>query len=382
MGIRDRVTGYERVVAGADRVVDAARNLLEALFPILRERCADPVDAALAFGVPRWVPSGEGLGRRYRAVPRTWSAEQQCALRVTTELRDAGELPALAELEGALADDLVVGPRLGHSVASSGAGGGGWDALSRIQILIDRAVAGVPSFNLPDGVRDSLIEAWIELLRRPSDRITVVVTLREFYAEDVRIVVSPGLEIDLLSDDEIAVALTLGGRAGANLLTLDERSVSPTFGIRASFESRLLIDGEPAAAGEEDVAARQAAQDRAALVFEALRVFKAGRVENTGTFQYMTDWGELAAISGSLGPMFGWHAGDPYLLVDEEVSRFLEFWSTFEAVHSRPPRSLRRGSRQRRSLHGNAALLRLVRVERARARPARYRTALRPSGRR
>jgi hypothetical protein len=180
-----------------------------------------------------------------------------------------------------------------------------------ILLLVDRAVPKAPGFVLRDSVRDALIGGWIDFLRRPSDSVTVVVALREFDASELPIEVSPGLEIDLLSEEEMAVAIALGGGLSSNL-SLDERTVSgKTFGIRMSFESRLLIDGEPAAIAEEDDVARREVQDRSALVLDALRLFKAGRVGTSGSFQYATTWGEVRAVSGSVGPQFPWPASDP-----------------------------------------------------------------------
>jgi hypothetical protein len=214
--------------------------------------------------------------RRYKAVPTTLTAEQQCGARVLGELREAAALPALAELDSALASDPVIGPRLDHEVTSIGAGGQTWQGASMILLLVDRAVPKAPGFVLRDSVRDALIGGWIDFLRRPSDSVTVVVALREFDASELPIEVSPGLEIDLLSEEEMAVAIALGGGLSSNL-SLDERTVSgKTFGIRMSFESRLLIDGEPAAIAEEDDVARREVQDRSALVLDALRLFKAG----------------------------------------------------------------------------------------------------------
>lgn len=68
------------------------------------------------------------------------SGEQQCAVRVVGELREAAWAPVVA-LDQALADDSVVGPRLDHDVTSSGAGGQTWQAASLVVGLVDSVFA-------------------------------------------------------------------------------------------------------------------------------------------------------------------------------------------------------------------------------------------------
>jgi hypothetical protein len=165
--------------------------------------------------------------------------------------------------------------------------------------------------------------------------MTVVVVLHEFAAPSVPILLEPNLEIDELSTQEIAGALTLG--AGHVGLSIDERTVSAVFGIRRSFESRLFVDEIPPAEGEQEMAVREDARKRAELVFLALRLFKAGRVAMCGTFEYTQSLGgPVSPATGTFGPMFGWHSGDPYVLADEELPRFREFWAAFKMVHARP----------------------------------------------
>jgi len=66
-------------------------------------------------------------------------------------------------------------------------------------------------------------------------------------------------------------------------------------------------------------------------------LFKAGRVSSGGTFQYASEWdgSELIPVSAGLTQSFGWFAAEPYLLLEDDATRFREFWSMFDAVHSR-----------------------------------------------
>jgi hypothetical protein len=165
--------------------------------------------------------------------------------------------------------------------------------------------------------------------------VTVIVALHEFDAPAVPIVLEEGLEIDELSEPEVAAALSLGAgqRAG---LRLDERVVSKVFGIRTSIASRLFIDGVPQAEATPEMAVRTDARERAEFVLVALRLFKAGRVASAGSFEYATSWeGDVSPTSGTFLPSFGWHAGEPYVLAVEKVPRFREFWSMFNKAHAR-----------------------------------------------
>lgn len=77
----------------------------------------------------------------------------------------------------------------------------------------------------------------------------------------------------------------------------------------------------------KEQAAREEAEQAVGLVLLALRVFKAGRVAASGTFQYKASWpGGLVPVQGSVGQMFGWHAAEPYLLAGDDVPRFRDFW--------------------------------------------------------
>jgi hypothetical protein len=312
-----------------DPIVRAAVGLLDELMPLLAERCQDTKDPPLELlGLNSWIPRpplGPAI-RSYTAVPRVLSAEQQCAMRVVDEMRGARTEP-LVNLEQALATDPVIGPRLqGDSVTSFGAGGGAWQSPSVILILVDRAVDEADRFELGPEATFTLAVPWASELRRPADRITAVTALHEFYAPDCPLVVEPGLEIDELSEDEIAVALTFGG--GLSGLAVGERIVSRTFGIRSSFESRLFIDAIPQTEAEREQEIRQELEARIALVVLALRVFKSGRIGTSGSFQYRTSpWSGVSPVQGSLGRFFGWHAAEPYILSPNDVifvQRFLE----------------------------------------------------------
>lgn len=321
-----------------DPLVEAGCRFLDEFLSILKEKCPGESDEPLEFaGRPRWIPQPDmGLGvRRFKAVPMFFTAEQQCAARILGELRPAG-LQALEDLERALAADSVIGPRLGHEVSSSGAGGQTWQAPPMVQLLLDRAIGSAEGFDLGPSSRDAIATQWAEWLRRPSDRMTVIVALHEFYAPVVPILLEPGLEIDELSESEIAAALALG--AGGVGLSVDERTVSRVFGIRTSFASQLFIDGIPAVEGEQEIAVRQKTRERAEFVLLALRVFKAGRVDTSGSFQYSVSWdSDVTPAGGTFGSLFGWHVGEPYVLADEEVIRFREFWVASQSAQTASP---------------------------------------------
>jgi hypothetical protein len=326
-----------RFMDQGDPVIDAARMFLDELMPILKDHCPGPDDEAIAFpGPPLWVPETDmGLGmRRYKAVPRVFTVEQQCAARMLGELR-AGGIEGLRELERALAADSVIGPRLDHEVSSSGAGGQTWQAQPMVQVLVDRVIADAGGFDLDPSLRDSLTSQWAETLRRPSDRMIGIVALREFRAETAPIRLAAGLEIDVLSDEEVAAALALG--AGKIGLSIDERMISRTFGVRSWFDSRLFVGGVPPSEGEQEMAARQQARGRAELVLLALRLFKRGRVSSAGSFEFVISWGnDVSPASGSFGSGFGWHAADPLVLEAKDDDAFRKLWSALEKVHERP----------------------------------------------
>ena len=156
----------------SDPLVAAARRLLDELMPILRQQCPAEQDRPLSLtGWPNWIPEPDidpGVPRRYLALPRVISAEQQCAARLLRELRE-GELPSVAALDRLLAVDEVIGPRLDHEISSSGGGGQTWQAQALIQQLVDQVVGTAPLFNLPSSVRDEATTRWAKALRRSSD---------------------------------------------------------------------------------------------------------------------------------------------------------------------------------------------------------------------
>jgi Apea-like HEPN len=317
-----------------DSLVLAATRLLDDLIPIVKTRCPEDEDQPLVISSwPRWVPELEmGLGtRRYKAVPMVITAEQQCAVRLVAQFREEGRDPVIA-LDRALVADPIVGPRIAdESVLSFAAGGGAFQGPPLIQSLVDVALNGSP---LTREAHEDLARRWVEELRRPSDRVTVVIALREFDASRLPITLEPGLVIDQLTEDEIAVALQLGG--GVKSIALDERSVARTFAIKKEFESRLFTREVPPAEQPREQAARDDAEKRAGLVLPALRLFKAGNVSASATFQYTRGFGGgVRSVQGGIGPSFGWHAADPYQLNDEDITDFQAFWVAFKKVHNR-----------------------------------------------
>ena len=227
-----------------DPVVATARTFLDKLMPILDESCPGAEDEALPLhGFVDWVPDQTALTGRWSAETRVISIEQQCATRMLGELRASG-LPELDALEVALADDPIIAQRLDQEVSSSGAGGHNWQPASLVQTFLDRVIEKADGFNLDDALRDTLATEWVETLRRPCDHIVTIIALHEFRAESPPVSLGTDLEIDLLREEEIAAALRLG--AGIKGLAPDERWVSPTFGIRSYFDSRLYVGGVPA----------------------------------------------------------------------------------------------------------------------------------------
>lgn len=192
-------------MGGADPVVDRARAFLEAVFPIIRERCRRASDQPIEFaGLPNWVLEAELLPgmRRYKALPTVIASDRQCALRVLGELRETS-MDELADLERALAADAVIGPRTrGDSVISFGAGGGAWQVSSLVLMLVEHAIIEAGGFKVATAATDRLTTEWATALRRPSDRVTVVVSLLEFDTPNVPITLEPGLEIVELSNGE------------------------------------------------------------------------------------------------------------------------------------------------------------------------------------
>jgi hypothetical protein len=163
----------------------------------------------------------------------------------------------------------------------------------------------------------------------------VIVALHEFRAEAPPFALTPGLEVDVLTNEEVAAALALG--AGLKGFSIDERMVSTTFGIRSFFESQLYVGGVPPTESEREMAVRDRAREHAERVLLALRLFKAGRVSSSGTFEYVISAGdEVSPASGSFGWSFGWHAGDPYVLEAQDHEPFHKLWSELEKVHERP----------------------------------------------
>jgi hypothetical protein len=101
-----------------------------------------------------------------------------------------------------------------------------------IQLLVDRAISSVEAFESRATAwdflatrTDFLATQWALDLRRPNDRITNILVLREFEAPVVPILVEPGLEIDELYEHEVAAALSLGG-SGARDFSPHERTIT------------------------------------------------------------------------------------------------------------------------------------------------------------
>ena len=143
-------------VTATDPVIEAASRFLDDLMPVLKKQCPGDAEPLELRGFTQWIPESDFGGMRiYRATTMSLTAEQQCAIHLLGELRAAGFEP-LTRLEEALSADLAIGPRVGaSSVTSFGAGGGAMQALSSIQLLVDRAVGEARRFELEPAVRES-----------------------------------------------------------------------------------------------------------------------------------------------------------------------------------------------------------------------------------
>jgi hypothetical protein len=318
-----------------DAVLNAARSFLDALLPVLKEKFDDNVDTPLTLPWVKWVrdeamrPFGS-----FRAVHPEFSAEEQCAARMLGELREAGFAPLL-DLDRALAADEAIGPRLDHEVLSSGGGGQTWQADALERDLADRTIRTAGGFDLHAEVRDVVTAAWLKDLRRPSDTIRAVIALSEFDAPVLPIDLAPNLQIAELSDDEVGAALALGAGIQSGLHP-DERTASRVIGIRSSCESKLFIGGVPPEQADDEMAVRNSARERAERVVLALRLFKAGRVREAGSFEFVVRYDdEVSPSTGSANSLFGWHPGEPYVLEKDELVGLCDLWSDLEQAHTR-----------------------------------------------
>jgi hypothetical protein len=333
--VRGRKLGALSVgpTSASDPLIVSAHGLLDELLPWLQDECTRADDKPFRSSHPfgRWTRDeavGSGDHRMYTFVAESMSAEQVCVERILGELWQAGD-SRLLDVHQAMEQDAVLGPRLDHAVVSAGAGGGTWQALQLVRQLFVAGITQTGGFDLDQAGRDALVEGWVARLRQRSELITVLVVLSEFDAEALPIQLEGNLVLDELTDEEIGVALTLGGSSS---LWPGSTFVGRTMGMRTSYESELFVDAVPPEDQDRDVAAREAAFEEAMLLLLALRLFKASPVGQRGSFTY--GGANATSVSGSLNTRL-WPPSQPYFLTAGETVEFSSFWKLVRSVHGK-----------------------------------------------
>ncbi len=283
-----------------------------------------------------WTPITPGLfGLRERAVP-FWE------LCILERAQDRRAFPEYEAVVAAIRADELASPQVGTLVGT---------VLSaerqEVDKLADRILWDLA--RRAEGLRfdsdafDESFERLIADLERTEYELPISAPLPGVKCADLPIEVEPGLEIALLSDNEIAWCLRSG--LIPTIGPVEHAMVGEVVGIRMRLSlPKIVGDERPGADAAYELERQMLA--RALAVIHALRAFKRGRFSTPGYVRLTDDAGSGAQF----GPLEGTGAlrrfGGDYELTSEDVAAFRSFWPQFVEATKRTlvARAIRRFS--------------------------------------
>jgi hypothetical protein len=164
-----------------------------------------------------------------------------------------------------------------------------------------------------------------------------LVPLLGMTADSIPIALGPDLEIDRMTDEEIARCLRLGMLPGAPFDHPRMRTNPPAFAIRLRYEEPLCIGDLSPEDTQTAFTNHTARRNRLVAVLAALRVFKAGRVSIPGILNLGKDWitKDFFGFTFENPGFMPW--SNQYGLAASETAEFQAFWKKAEAVTSHGP---------------------------------------------
>jgi Apea-like HEPN len=323
-------------MATTDPIAVAAKAFVARSLGVLRDRC--PAEGDKDFeGFQSWVEDTEhehsivrfGDFKTFRVMPKLSDPTIVCAWRELAQMRADG-IAEYRELVEVLADDPIIGPRLGNdTVGGAGMGGGACQPEMITEALVIKLIEESGGLDPSPEVVEQTVDAWLADLRRERETMIVLAPLADLVGAGSPIQVKTGVEIDELTSDEIAAALMFGTETvtefaqnpgfgmGRIPLTVE---VPPTFAVRASYTAPVVRGGGTPEQVNETVAAQQDALRVAEEVLLTLRLLKPGRVGLRAIVTVKSQPDGLWPSSRYLPERGRRMRGDPYVLtVDEGI---------------------------------------------------------------
>jgi hypothetical protein len=327
-------------MASTDPITVAAKAFVARSLTMLRDRCPAEGDEEFE-GFQRWVEDTEherlivrfGHFKTFLLMPKISDPTTVCGWRELAQMR-ADEIAEYRELVEALADDPIIGPRLGgDTVGGAGMGGGACQPDMLTEALVVKLIEESGGLDASPEVIEQAVDAWLAHLRRERETMIVLAPLADLVVVGSPIQVKDGVEIDELTSDEIAAALMFGAE------TVTESAPNPAFGsgripptaivppafaVRSSYTAPVVRGGGTPEQVNATVAAQQEAIRVAEEVLLTLRLLKAGRV---GLRAFVTVNSQPDGLwpSSRDPPEAGRRMrGDPYVLTGDEGADLAE----------------------------------------------------------
>lgn len=307
----------------ASEIHVAARAYLEASLLVLAEN-SRPDDPPLALRLQEWRHLGDGLFMSQNTLLSAWQAH----------LGRLHELPEFKRLAEVLRTDPAIGSRLETLVGPAGLGRGNVTTSSVIDRMLDGylAVCGRAALTLDDGCVARVLREFEVELRVAEIELPLVAPVLGLNAEASEAQLGEGIELSLMSDDEVARCLAVGlitdpfGRSTGLVLV---RS-------RLALKARVpapIISGPETPPGV-DIAVNEARNEidrRFGQIVRALRVFKSGDITLPGSLLF--DPTSACALAHVVSPRSD-PFGATYELPELEIEQFRSFLTSFRRAES------------------------------------------------
>jgi hypothetical protein len=232
--------------------------------------------------------------------------------------KELAQLDAYQQALQTMIDDQMIAKHLNSLVGGPGAGRK-VDGPEHLRWFITQLLEEQQGFDFQENVFQKNYEGFEDFFYRDTFEYRAICPLHNFKMNAEKVALSPTFSIIKFSKEDKERMLTNYGQPGS----IGHLSINNEFALEIYVEAPKVIGGLPGYLTNDPVGVARRAFDE---VCDALRLFKNGAVHYGENWIEPTSWN----VTGVQSAWPGWGApgrlnGPIYSLLDDEVSKFLEF---------------------------------------------------------